>query len=175
MFKLIVKKGMLPTRQIRFCCSELKEFAGTGFITIIGIRKSESTARSKRQEFTIKCEGKKGEKGLFSPILDWSNSDVWNFIRNNNIKYSSLYDKGFKRIGCVFCPMSSVKTKQKQRKLYPKFENAYKKAIFNLIEEKNKYKNLESNVEEIFNWWLSNDSIKNYLANKNQQKIDFIL
>ena len=53
MRELILSKGMLPTRQARFCCAELKEKAGAGCCTAIGIRKSESTNRAKRHPVEV--------------------------------------------------------------------------------------------------------------------------
>ena len=48
MYKLIIRKHMLPTRIIRYCCSEFKEFAGRGSVTATGIRRAESSRRKKR-------------------------------------------------------------------------------------------------------------------------------
>ena len=53
MRELILGKGMLPTRQARYCCAELKEKAGAGCCTAIGIRKAESTNRAKRHAVEI--------------------------------------------------------------------------------------------------------------------------
>lgn len=47
-FQLIRKKMMLPHRQVRFCCSELKETGGTGMVCITGVRRAESIKRAKR-------------------------------------------------------------------------------------------------------------------------------
>ena len=45
MFRLIPLKKMVPTRLIRYCCSELKEIGGAGRTVVTGIRWAESTAR----------------------------------------------------------------------------------------------------------------------------------
>ena len=45
-YKLIVKKMGLPTRRMRYCCQYLKEQAGAGTVTIIGIRRAESNKRA---------------------------------------------------------------------------------------------------------------------------------
>lgn len=185
-YKLIIKKKSLPTQKIRFCCNVLKEQSGAGTVTILGIRKSESLQRSKRNEleisghkysnsldqFNIDNENQilciKGkDKILLSPIIDWANADVWNFIRNNNIEYCKLYDNGFKRIGCIFCPMCTKKEKVKFRKIYPRIEIEIKKSIAELV--KNGYGvKLNNNIDDVFNWWLSGKSQDKYLADKKQ-------
>ena len=71
----------------------------------------------------------------------------------------------------MFCPMASVKTKIKDRKRYPGVEKMIKKSIHELV-EKNNYGNILNNdVDDIFNWWISNDSIAVYKAKKTQYKI----
>lgn len=46
MWRLIVEKGMPPTRLVRYCCSELKEKGGTGRVKITGVRWAESHSRA---------------------------------------------------------------------------------------------------------------------------------
>lgn len=38
-----------------------------------------------------------------NPLHKWSEEDVWNYIRENNIPYNTLHDKGFPSIGCQPC------------------------------------------------------------------------
>ena len=47
MWSLIVKKGLPPTRIMRYCCSELKEKGGKGRMKITGVRSAESVNRAK--------------------------------------------------------------------------------------------------------------------------------
>lgn len=47
--RLCIERGMLPTRLIRFCCSELKESYGKRERVVTGVRRAESVARSKNQ------------------------------------------------------------------------------------------------------------------------------
>jgi hypothetical protein len=37
------------------------------------------------------------------PMAFWREEDVWAYIRSRNLPYSSIYDMGYKRTGCVFC------------------------------------------------------------------------
>lgn len=39
----------------------------------------------------------------FNPLADWSEDDVWHYIRSNNVPYNPLHDKGYPSIGCEPC------------------------------------------------------------------------
>jgi phosphoadenosine phosphosulfate reductase len=186
-YKLILKKKSLPLRHTRWCCYYLKEQAGGGTVTIIGIRKAESNKRSKRNELELSnktysntfdqfnidnenqilCIGGK-DKILLSPIINWTNADVWNFIRDHKIAYCRLYDEGYHRIGCIFCPMCNVRSKMKDRIRYPGVERTIKKSIKSLCENHNYGSDLDYNVDDIFDWWISNDTIEKFKAKKLQ-------
>jgi phosphoadenosine phosphosulfate reductase len=189
-YKLIVKERGLPTQIARFCCKHLKEHSGAGTVTLVGIRKAESTKRAKRNEievmgkkysgsldqFNIDVENQVScvngkDKIMLSPILNWTTSEVWNFIRSRKIEYCNLYDRGYHRVGCMFCPMASVKVKQLDRKNYPGVEKAIKRSIQELI-NMGKYKDLSDNVDDVFNWWVSGKSAKVYLSKKLQYELD---
>ena len=47
------RKQLLPTKKVRWCCEEYKEHAGAGKVTLIGIRRQESSRRKKRNEVEI--------------------------------------------------------------------------------------------------------------------------
>ena len=52
-YQLAVDRGILPSKRIRWCCADLKETAGAGKVTLIGIRKAESARRAKRHEVEV--------------------------------------------------------------------------------------------------------------------------
>ena len=39
----------------------------------------------------------------FNPLIDWSNEDVWAYIRANEVPYNALHDCGYPSIGCEPC------------------------------------------------------------------------
>ena len=39
----------------------------------------------------------------FSPLLDWSESDVWAYLKRFDVPYNALHDKGYTSIGCAPC------------------------------------------------------------------------
>jgi phosphoadenosine phosphosulfate reductase len=154
-FKLIEKEKMLPTRKIRFCCRALKEIGGKGRVVITGIRKAESVSRRKRHEF----EESRGVKGKFflNPILEWSTGDVWDYIRENKLKYCSLYDQGKKRIGCLFCPMQGKKGMEFDRVHYPKYFKALLRSIQRMLDHIRRDGGEWSKGKtplDVWNWWI---------------------
>ena len=68
----------------------------------------------------------------------------------------------------MFCPMASVKTKQNDRRRYPGVERQIKKSIKTLCDTNNYGSQLDCNVDDIFDWWISNDSQVNFKARKLQ-------
>lgn len=49
-------------------------------------------------------------KTVLNPIIEWTDAEVWEFIKDYKVPYCDLYDQGFKRLGCIGCPMGK-KTK----------------------------------------------------------------
>ena len=127
-FDLIKKKGF-PTRRARFCCEKLKEYKVMD-VAVQGIRRSESTARSKRYSETdpVICRiygSKKNHCSVILPILPWTDGDIAEFVAERKIKCHPLYydEKGNfhpeRRLGCMACPLSGKKAVDDFKK-YPK-------------------------------------------------------
>ena len=38
-----------------------------------------------------------------NPMSFWLEKDIWNYIKKFNLGYSSIYDMGYQRTGCMFC------------------------------------------------------------------------
>ncbi len=67
---------------------------------ITGIRSEQSDNRSNMAQ--VEWDGGNGLIKVH-PIYDWSLDAVWEFVRNHNIPYNPLHDKGFSSIGCEPC------------------------------------------------------------------------
>ncbi|MEJ2417315.1 MAG: phosphoadenylyl-sulfate reductase [Exilibacterium sp.] len=39
----------------------------------------------------------------FNPLANWSSQQVWDYIRQNNVPYNELHDRGYISIGCEPC------------------------------------------------------------------------
>ncbi len=153
MWQLIPRKLMPPTRMVRYCCESLKERGGAGRRIITGVRQQESSKRSKRQ-MVEQCFKDK-TKTYINPIIDWSEGDVWEFIRGYGINYCSLYDEGFTRLGCIGCPMTGRKQMLKEFERWPKIKQGYIRAFDRMItERKRKEKPCQWETgEEVMEWW----------------------
>lgn len=152
----MVVKGF-PMRQSRWCCEEYKEGDGEGRFVLLGLRAKESHKRSKRQMVET-CTKK--NKRMLSPIIDWDEMDVWEYIKANKIPYCKLYDEGWKRLGCVFCPMQTHISRVREARQYPRFTNNFIKAFIKLY-NKRKAEGRTSvdrwaSGEEMFYWWIGN-------------------
>lgn len=154
MWELIPRKLMPPTRMMRYCCSELKEQGGDGRVVITGVRHAESSKRAKRQLYEVDL--KKANKHYLNPVIDWTDDDVWEFIRVYQVPYCPLYDEGWKRLGCIGCPMAGTKQQKKEFERWPKYKKAYIKAFENmLIERKRRDKPCQWETgQEVMDWWM---------------------
>ena len=161
MWKLIEKKGFPPTRMIRYCCSILKERGGRGRVVVTGVRKDESTARSKTE--LIAPQKNNPRIIRFNPILDWTSQDVWEFTYREKIPYCELYDQGFTRLGCVGCPLSGTKQMEFEFQFFPKHYVAYLRAFDRAMKNKPtiaEHYGFQSPLD-MMHWWIYGSHLPN--------------
>lgn len=180
MWNLIVKKHMPPTRICRYCCAELKEQGGQGRIKVTGVRAAESVRRAK-QAGTAKILDNKGsgliihnmdndesrrmieqcyrtKATIINPIIDWTDDDIWEFSKVENIKQNPLYIQcggNKKRLGCILCPMARLEERLNDLKEYPKIAECYVKAFDKMLDNMPENKGVTwKNGQEVMDWWL---------------------
>lgn len=101
----------------------------------------------------------KRHRTVVNPIIEWSDRNVWDFIRAHGIPYCELYDCGFKRLGCVGCPMAVKRNREKEFFLWPKQKAAYLHAFDKMLEERRR-RDLPTEwqtAQDVFNWWMEYD------------------
>lgn len=180
MWDLIVQKKIPPTRLMRYCCDVLKETSGKTRAVATGVRWAESQRRksrgiyediSKNKENRIilnndnddkrrwfeRCEIK--AKTVINPIIDWMNTDVFDFLKEQHCELNPLYGCGFHRIGCIGCPMAGKKMRYMEFRRYPKYEQLYIHAFDRMIEarQSNDMVNTWQTGYDVFRWWLEED------------------
>ena len=99
-------------------------------------------------------------KVLINPIIDWTDDDVWEFLRHYGCKSNPLYECGFKRIGCIGCPMAE-KHRYKEFNRYPKYKLNYIRAFDRMLKERERrgkpnMDNWQSGYD-VFKWWMGED------------------
>lgn len=169
--EVVHRSSGLPTRRWRWCCRDYKEQGGNKLFKVIGVRAEES-ARRKGLWTTVKTlEG----SPILCPILYFTEADIWEYIRMNNLDYCSLYDetdengdKLFSRLGCIGCPMAG-KRRAKDFERWPKYGEMWKKAAYDWFEKYNnimkkdgtpyKMAIIFETPEEYWDWWMETKNV----------------
>lgn len=90
------------------CCNIMKKnpFRNyekiTGKKPFIGLLAQDSSLR-KTQYISSGCNVYNTKNPSSKPLGFWLEQDIWDFIKQNNISYSKIYDMGYSRTGCMFC------------------------------------------------------------------------
>ena len=130
-----------PSRVKTWCCSIFKTGPmGTtianfdeNILTFLGLRRSESLSRSKYKK--VSQSPKILKQMVASPIIDWTDLDVWLYILSENLDFNDSYRQGFARVGCWVCPnngswselLSSIYNSEEYDKWYNFLVNFSKK------------------------------------------------
>jgi phosphoadenosine phosphosulfate reductase len=98
--------GFYNSLEERLSCCEIRKvepfkraIAGYG-AWVTGVRKEQSAERA-----TAQPQLWDEQYGLqkISPLLEWTEADVWSYIRAKQLFYNPLHDRGYPSIGCAPC------------------------------------------------------------------------
>lgn len=184
MWRLIPKKLIPPSRIKRYCCDVLKEQGGKGRFITTGVRWAESAKRNATRGIyeTMPSDAKKKvilnndneenrrlfetctlrAKRVCNPIVDWTDAQVWDYLRSEKVPVNPLYFCGFSRVGCIGCPMAGKKRIMEFAR-YPKYEALYIRTFDKMLEERQRRGKMQGTWEigttgkDVFNWWMEND------------------
>lgn len=107
--QLVAQKGFFSFRKSienrKECCrirkiEPLKKALQGAEAWLTGIRKEQSVTRTIAQK--IEYDNNFGILKL-NPLLDWSEPEVWDYLKKNNVPYNKLHDQGYPSIGCAPC------------------------------------------------------------------------
>lgn len=94
-------------------------------------------------------------KTLVNPIIDWDESDVWEFLNDVvRVSHCRLYDEGFKRLGCIGCPMGGGKAQMKEFERWPTYKRAYIRAFEKMLRSSDKGYSDWNHGGDVMEWWL---------------------
>ena len=69
-------------------------------VWICGLRKDQTVTRFYNK--LVEWDEKHGLIRL-NPLINWTEKQVWEYVRNNDVPYNVLHDKGYSSIGCQPC------------------------------------------------------------------------
>lgn len=89
-------------RNDQYKCCEMKipaieSVMGEYDAWITGLRRDETEYRKNIKIF------EPGKIVKVNPLAFWTKEDIWQYIKENNLRYHPLYDKGYASLGCKPC------------------------------------------------------------------------
>ncbi|MDR0986811.1 MAG: phosphoadenosine phosphosulfate reductase family protein, partial [Ruminococcus sp.] len=155
-----------------------KETGGEGRFVVTGVRWAESTKRkaihnsleittprykdvvivnadnaeNRRTFETCQLKGKR----VLNPIVDWTDNEVWEFLHYYGCESNPLYQCGFKRIGCIGCPLARRKNQLMEFARYPKYYQMYMRAFGKMLDRRRELGKPTDwqTAQDVMDWWL---------------------
>lgn len=99
-------------------------------------------------------------KMLLNPIIDWTDREVWKFIREENVPYCKLYDEGLHRLGCIGCPLAGKHAREREFYMWPQYKKAYLMSFDRMLEIRRGLGlmagtwRIGTRAIDVFNWWM---------------------
>ena len=184
----ILKETTTPNRMVAVGVREDESVGrrGRDFFAILLLRKSDIEFRTLQHTYAMfqldkmgkedayECKMieacKKNKDTICNPIYKFTDKDIWEYIREFGVAVNPLYEKGYKRVGCIGCPLGGEKNMRKELAEYPKYRKNYIKAFDRMLQTR-KAKGLKNmgwdSGEDVMWWWLG--------ENPKQIRIDDIL
>lgn len=145
-FNVLNRYGLVA-RDYRVCCKTVKlgpttqlinEYFPDGCLSLIGQRRYESIRRSAggriwRNPWVPKQLGA-------SPIHNWTALMIWFYLFKESALYNPLYEAGFERIGCMFCPASNMNEFEIISTRYPTEWNRWQRIAMQIAENRGMHK-----------------------------------
>lgn len=107
-------------------------------------------------------------KVLVNPIINWNDEDVWRFITDEKIPVNPLYGCGFKRVGCIGCPMSGYKGRMEEFARYPKYKERFIRIADRVVEtmRRKRGENYKGDATGLlyFKRWLEDPNVDGQLS-----------
>lgn len=198
LWRIMRETLVIPSRIMRVCCSELKErkMPDAPYI-VTGVRWAESAGRRNKSGVAMVYTASDrstqaaaagllttddaSSRRLFeqcamrgvrvlNPIIDWSDSDVWDYLHSRGIEGNPLYKEGWTRIGCVGCPLAGRRAMELAFARYPKLYKAWADAIAYVIAKRKEMgnpmvllgKEVES-VDDVLGAWMGGKLIGGWI------------
>ena len=134
-------------------------------------RRSEGGVTNPNEVGVYDCyfiqKAKQNKELICNPIYKFTDSEVWEFIRDRKMKYNPLYDQGFKRVGCIGCPFSTHQIQELE--MYPKYKEQFIRTFDKMLEKRREIGKQDdrgkwTSGEAIYKWWVQDKSIEGQMT-----------
>lgn len=104
-------------------------------------------------------------KRICNPIVDWTDRDIWDYIRSERLPMNPLYSMGFFRVGCIGCPMAG-KRRWMEFSIFSTYKQAYLQAFGRMLDVihaegiSTKWKT----AGDVFSWWMEDEQIEGQMS-----------
>lgn len=103
------------------------------------------------------------------PLYEWSEHEIWNYIKTRNVKVNPLYERGYRRVGCVGCPLGGRRNMLREFADYPIYKLNYIRAFDRMLEKRRQSGKDDITGKEgwhrwktgqdVFNWWIGEGEV----------------
>jgi phosphoadenosine phosphosulfate reductase len=100
-------------------------------------------------------------KTVVNPIIDWTDTQLWDFIHGENVKVCEMYSWGYERLGCIGCPLARKCQREREFYDFSKYKQAYIRTFDRMLEmriAKGKVTKWTCG-EEVFLWWMQSENV----------------
>ena len=172
----VLKEASTPNRIVALGVreSESKGRQGRAEFGVRGRRKADAEFRTTGHMFAMfqldkyggedvyQCEmikaAKKNKDLVVNPIYHFTEDDIWQYIKAFNVRVNPLYSKGYKRVGCIGCPLAGPRQRRREFSDYPKYKENYIKA-FDRMQKQNEAHGIKNKAglktgADWFRWWI---------------------
>lgn len=101
---------------------------------VLNAQTGDNEVLKNKTDFLHQCY--RDRSTTINPIVDWTDSDVWAFLRYYGCASNPLYQCGESRIGCIGCPMAGGKQQARKLAEYPKYAKNYIRAFDKMLKER---------------------------------------
>jgi phosphoadenosine phosphosulfate reductase len=191
----LMKKSGLPSMFRRWCCEYLKHSnpkLDEYRVNTMGVRGEESHSRMERGEISVfgrtktaseklealkktiastdsvvSCEGGKDKVSIY-PIFDLSENEVFDIIRTEKLVIPDVYYSQCSRLGCAFCPFTSLTENYRLIKEHPNLTKAWLRVLSDEKFQKKRQRNIvgKTDGEGLFYLYISQSLLTKNLFKK---------
>lgn len=117
--------------------------------------------------FIQNCKAQKDS--ISNPIYHFTEKDIWEYIKRFDLFINPLYAKGFKRVGCIGCPLAGARGQQRGFAAFPKYRENYIKAFDRMNKRNIEKKKANGKPLKEFDLWTGEQWVRWWVGENPKQ------